>query len=119
MIVFFRDEKGIAPFLAWFDDLPERAKVQCRARLDLLAGLGHRLRRPAADYLRDGIHELRVRAGRVQYRVLYFFHGRQAVITHGITKHESEVPAIEIERARRRRLTFESDPARHTHQEVL
>lgn len=57
-IVLFRDEDGSAPLLDWFDHLPEKAKVQCRARLELLAEQGHELRRPAADCLRDGIYEL-------------------------------------------------------------
>lgn len=118
-IVFFRDEVGDAPFMDWFDRLPEKAKVQCRARLELLAEQGHQLRRPAADYLRDGIHELRAKAGRVRYRMLYFFHGRVAVvISHGITKQEAAVPPIEIERARRRKLAFEADPPRHTYMET-
>lgn len=119
-IVLFRDDDGSAPFLDWFDRLPEKAKVQCRARLGLLAEQGHDLRRPAADYLRDGIYELRAKAGRVQYRMLYFFHGRQAlVISHGITKQEAAVPQTEIERARRRKQVFEADPARHTYKETL
>ncbi len=120
MIVFYRDEDGSAPFLDWFDRLPEKAKVQCRARLELLSGQGHRLRRPAADYLRDGIYELRAKAGRIQYRMLYFFHGRAAVVmSHGITKQETAVPPIEIERARRRKRAFEADPQGHTHEETL
>lgn len=51
----------------------ERAWLNCRARLLLLAQFGHELRRPAADYLRDGIYELRAKQGRVQCRILYFF----------------------------------------------
>lgn len=119
-IVFFRDEDGSVPFLDWFDRLPGKAKVQCRARLELLADQGHQLRRPAADYLRDGVYELRAKAGRVQYRMLYFFNGRAAVVvSHGITKQEAAVPPIEIERARKRRQAFEVDPQRHTHKETL
>ena len=119
-IVLFRDDDGSAPFLDWFDRLPEKAKVQCRARLGLLTEQGHDLRRPAADYLRDGIYELRAKAGRVQYWMLYFFHGRQAVvISHGITKQEAAVPPTEIERARRRKQAFEAAPLRHTYKETL
>jgi hypothetical protein len=52
-----------------------------KVRLQLLADLGHTLRRPAADYLRDGIHELRAKANRVQYRMpaLYLSLGGQAI----------------------------------------
>ena len=119
MLVFYRDEDGRSPFLDWFDRLPEKAKVQCRARIDLLAVHGHLLRRPAADYLRDDILELRARSGRVQYRMLYFFHGRAAiVISHGITKNQATVPSIEIDRACRRRALFMTDPRRHTYKET-
>ena len=118
-IVIYREDSGRAPFLDWFDRLPEKAKVQCRARLELLMEQGHQLRRPAADYLRDGIYELRARAGQVQYRMLYFFHGQAVVvISHAITKKEAAVPPIEIERARRRKHAFEADPPRHTYKET-
>ena len=119
-IVFYREREAAVPVLDWFDHLPEKAMIQCRARLELLAEEGHLLRRPAADYLRDGIYELRAKVGRVQYRMLYFFHCRTAVvISHGITKQEAAVPTAEIERARRRKQAFEADPLRHTHKETL
>jgi len=118
-ILFFRDEDGSAPFPEWFDHLPEKAKVKCRARLELLAHFGHQLRRPAADYLRDGIYELRAKADRIQYRMLYFFHGRAAaVIVHGITKRGAAVPPIDVERACRRKEAFETDPLVHTYREA-
>lgn len=75
--------------------------------------MGYELRRPEADLLRNGIHELRVRCQRVHYRFLYFFHQGAAVIVHGIQK-ENEVLDAEIERAIRRRERFEADPTAHT-----
>jgi hypothetical protein len=46
--------------------------------------------------------------------MLYFFHGRAAiVISHGITK-EREVPSAEIDWAIRAKQFFEANPARHT-----
>ena len=78
---------------------------------------GHELRRPLADFLRDGIYELRVRKGRVNYRILYFFHGRSlAILGHALTK-EDKVPRTDIERAIRRKKAFEADPARHSYSE--
>jgi len=119
-IVFYRERDGSTPFLKWFDRLPGRGKVQCRARLGLLAQQGHMLRRPAADFLRDGIYELRATAGRVQYRMLYFFHERKAVvISHGITKRESAVPPDEINQAIRRKQAFQADPKLHSTEEAL
>jgi phage-related protein len=114
-LVIFREEDGSAPFRDWFRQLPFKAKVQCRARLELLSDHGHLLRRPAADYLRDGVYELRAKAGRINYRMLYFFHGQEAVvISHGIVKQQATVPSIEIERALRRKAAYIRNPVRHT-----
>lgn len=80
-----------------------------------MAQLGYELRRPATDILRDGIYELRAKQGHVQYRILYFFHGRNvAILAHGLTK-EDKVPAADIERALRQKRLFEQDPEGHTY----
>lgn len=80
--------------------------------------LGYELRRPAADYLRDGIYELRAKHVRVQYRILYFFHGKNiAILTHAMTKEESQVPVNEIDRAIQRKVLFEASPKIHTYVE--
>lgn len=77
----------------------------------------YEMRRPAADSLRDGLHELRLWRRRVHYRMLYFFHGRGvAVLVHGLTK-EGPVPDQDIERALRRKHAFEADPEGHAHQD--
>ena len=87
-------------------------------RIQRLAAEGHALRRPEADYLRDGIYELRARHAHVNYRILYFFHGQNVVIlAHAMTK-ESEVPDAEIERARRRKAVFEKNPKLHLYEET-
>src|SRR5580698_2106082 len=89
-VVFYQDSEGHAPVVEWLRELlesNERAWVNCRARIELLAQFGYELRRPAADYLQDGIYELRAKQGHVQYRLLYFFHGRQiAILAHALTK---------------------------------
>jgi len=76
--------------------------------------MGHGLRRPEADLLRDGIYELRAKRGRVNYRILYFFHGREiTVLACGLSK-EARVPDADIGRAVRRKVAFEKDPNRHS-----
>jgi hypothetical protein len=89
-VVFYRESDGESPVVDRLRELlrtNERAWVNCRSRIELLAQLGHELRRPAAEYLRDGIYELRAKQGHVQYRLLYFFHGRQvAVLAQALTK---------------------------------
>ena len=83
-LVFFREDDGTVPLLNWLDELAPKAKVKCRLRLERLRQLGNELRRPEADYLRDGIYELRVSLQGRQYRMLYFFHDSiAAVVSHG------------------------------------
>ena len=82
-----------------------------------LATEGHTLRRPHADFLEEGIYELRVRKGTVNYRILYFSHGQgDVVLAHCVSK-EDVVPPKEIARAKERRELYLSDPDRHS--EVL
>src|SRR5437870_4616741 len=118
-VAFYREANGEAPVVNWLHDLRrtnERAWANCRVRIELLAQFGHELRRPAADYLRDGIYELRAKQGHVQYRILYFFHQRQiAILAHSLTK-EDTIPPVEIERAIKRKKLFESNPRKHTYE---
>jgi hypothetical protein len=103
----------------WLLDLRQtnaKAWANCRARIEQLAASGHELRRPAADFLRDGIYELRAKQGHVQYRILYFFHGRNvAILAHSLTKEDS-VPVVDIERALVRKRLFATNPKGHTYE---
>src|SRR5688500_14176493 len=113
-VVLYREDDGRVPIFEWFDGLPPKVVVKCRLRLERLRNLGHELRRPEADLLRDGIHELRVGFQGLNYRMLYFFHGSvAAVVSHGLTK-EQAVPPAEIDRAIRRRAAYLAGPARHS-----
>lgn len=113
-VVIFQERDRSVPLLQWLDKLPDKVRMKIIARVERLAECGHELRRPESDLLRDGIHELRIGHSHVNYRLLYFFHGRQAVISHGITK-EKEVPAREIERAINRRSQYGADPLKHNY----
>ncbi len=116
-LLFFQDANGTAPVWEWLKDLREgnpKAYAKCLVRIRRLAELGHELRRPEADLLQDGIYELRARLGTVNYRILYFFHGRNvAVLAHAITK-EDETLVGEINRAVGRKRTFIASPVAHT-----
>ena len=119
-VVFYQETLNDVPVLDWLKKLRRsdvEAYEKCVAAIQRLAALGHELRRPLADLLRDGIYELRVRKGRVNYRILYFFHGKSfAVLGHALTK-EDKVPVAEIERAIRRKRAFEVNPAAHSYSE--
>ena len=115
-VVFFATDEKDSPALAWIEGLPAKVQDKLIVKVERLKECGHELRRPEADYLRDGIYELRVRFQSVHYRLLYFFNGKRAVISHGCTK-ESEVPAGEISRATKNKQIFENDPNRHIYKE--
>lgn len=117
-VVLYREEDGSCPFVEWFNKLPAKVQDKCYLRLERLGEMGHELRRPEADFLRDGICELRVSLRGVHYRILYFFHGAvAAVVSHGLVK-EREVPPKEIDRAVERKHRFEANPPRHTYEEA-
>ncbi|NUM54351.1 MAG: type II toxin-antitoxin system RelE/ParE family toxin [Candidatus Hydrogenedentes bacterium] len=113
-VVFFRESDGTAPVLDWLRGLNDKARDKCVVRIERLRDLGHELRRPEADYLRDGIYELRSHYQTINYRIMYFFHGKDAVVlAHALTK-EQRVPSADIEIAPKRKRRYEAGPARHT-----
>jgi hypothetical protein len=115
-VVMFMEDDGTVPLLNWLDSLPEKAQDKCIARIERLSTLGYELRRPEADYLHDGIYELRVALQGIQYRILYFFSGKQAVVSHGLIK-ESKVPSKEINLAIERRVRFSANCLIYTYSE--
>lgn len=114
---FYQDKPGDSPVANWLAGLratQPKAYFKCRAALGRLALLGHELRRPEADYLGDGLHELRVRFGSVNYRLLYFFHGRNiAVVAHGLSK-EAAIPGTDLARALARKAAYNANPTTHS-----
>jgi phage-related protein len=119
-VVFYQEVPKDVPVLDWLKELrrsDQPAYARSVAAIARLAEFGHELRRPLADILRDGIYELRIRKGRVNFRILYFFAGRNvAILGHALTK-EGKVPSADIERALRRKQAFEAAPARHSYLE--
>jgi len=80
-VFFFREPKDRSvPLLDWLHQLPTKVRAKCTERIDRLGELGHELRRPEADFLRDGIYELRASYQGIHYRMLYFFAGRAIVV---------------------------------------
>jgi phage-related protein len=115
-VIIFAEEDGSSLLLEWLDQIPAKVQDKCIVKIERLAELGNELCRPEADYLRNGIYELRVNFRSINYRILYFFHGRQAILSHGLIK-ESEVPSSEIDFAIGRRRLFEANPLKHTYED--
>jgi len=94
--------------------LPGDVQVKCLVKIERLEEHGYALRRPEADFLRDGIYELRASRQGIHYRLLYFFHKQKAVVWTGIVK-ESKVPSAFITRAIQAKMLYEKSPASHTY----
>ena len=118
-VIFYQAPSGRAPVVDWLKQLKQKDRrgfAKCAALIGRLAQEGHELRRPAADYVADEIHELRARRGNVNYRLLYFFHRQGvAVLDHALSK-EAEIPAADLKRALARKANFEADPEAHTYE---
>jgi phage-related protein len=112
-VILYKEDDGSVPLALWLDGLSLKAGAKCMAWLRRLEVFGYELQRPEADYLRDGIYELRVGLQGINYRMLYFFYGTAAVvISHGLIK-ERTVPTIEIEKALARKKKFAKNPQQH------
>jgi phage-related protein len=113
-VIFYADDRGVAPLIRHFDLWPRKVIDKCYVRIERLAFLGSELRRPEADFLREGIYELRVRHLNVNYRILYFFHQNSAVLFDGLTK-EGVIPVNYFDKALRAKAAFVRDPENHTY----
>jgi hypothetical protein len=114
-VIFFKELDGKVPFLDWMRNIPLKAQSKCAIKIERLSELGHELRRPEADLLRDKIYELRASFQGIHYRVLYFFQDSNiAVIVGGIIK-EKIVPKIEIDKAIECKQKFATNPLKYTY----
>ncbi|MHB8204528.1 MAG: type II toxin-antitoxin system RelE/ParE family toxin [Desulfomonilaceae bacterium] len=115
-VIFFRESNGRVPVIEWLDSIKTHPKagVKVLKLIQRLREFGNELRRPESDYLRDGIYELRIRHERINYRVLYFFSGRNlAVLSAGLVKKDV-VPESDIKKAIDRKRQFLIAPDTHS-----
>lgn len=112
-VVIFAEEDGSCPLIEWMDTLPTKVQDKCIVKIERLQEEGSELRRPEADYLRDKIHELRTALQGVQYRILFFFHNKVGVLSHGLIKNGTKVPSKDIDLAVERKEKYKKDPLKH------
>ena len=117
-VVYYTEDGIKAPVLNWIHRLNEKVKIKCMRAIKLLASNGHDLRRPQADSLDRDIRELRIVYNNNQYRILYFFYRRKAVVlTSGFLKKGNRVPVKEIDRAVECKVKYKKSPKLHTYKE--
>ena len=106
-VEFYTLPSGACPTQEFLDGLNKKDELPYVIReIDLLREFGNLLRRPHADYLEDGIYELRIPVNRKQYRLLYFyFYRERIIISHGLRK-EAKVKTADIEKANRHKADY-------------
>jgi len=92
-IWYFVDERGHSPVREFIDALPLDEQAKVFAYIDELGKQGYNLRRPLADYLKEGIYELRPKSNRLFY---FFFLKESVVFVHAIKKKTNEIPEKDI-----------------------
>ena len=113
-LITYKEKDGSVPLLKWMDTLSREIQDKWTARFERLEELGYELRRPECDILRDKIYELRLKKGRVNYRILYTFVGKNVVLlSHGCYKKD-KVPEAEIDKAIINRRNYLANPSVHT-----
>lgn len=64
--------------------------------------------KPLVDGFGDGLYEVRSRAGRDSYRMLFCVVGSVMVLLHGFQKKTQRTPRAALARARRRKTELEN-----------
>ena len=108
-IEFYQDVRGHRPVEAWLDRLEVKDRARVRRTTELLATHGTQLGMPYSRHVRGKIWELRIAAGRRDYRVLYFaFVGQRFVLLHAFAKQTAKTPAPDLEIAERRLADYQA-----------
>ena len=103
-ICFFVDERGAKPVMEFIDKLPVKDQAKIITYLGELRSEGHKMRRPMADYLGEGIYEVRPKDN----RIFYFFYLREnVVLLHAIRKKTDKIPKDDLDLCLKRKKQVE------------
>lgn len=99
-VIYYKTSKGESPVEEFINIRSENNRLKIFSIIDYLEEVGINLPRPYADYLGDGIYELRVKLSGDETRTLYFFcFENYIILTHTFIKTSERVPEKEINRA--------------------
>ncbi|HXT01438.1 MAG TPA: type II toxin-antitoxin system RelE/ParE family toxin [Elusimicrobiota bacterium] len=83
----------------YLDWMPKNHYRKAMAIIARLAVVGPDLHRPHADHVRGKIRELRCGIATFEHRFLYFFDGKEIILSHGFLKKDDAIPEREIAKA--------------------
>ena len=104
-IYYFVDERGKNPVKDFIESFPVKERAKVFAYISELKKQGNNLRRPMADYLEDGIYELRPKDNRIFY---FFYLKDNAVLVHAIKKRIREIPRSDLSLCLKRKQLVET-----------
>ncbi len=105
----YQDRRGRRPVEDWLDTLELKDRARVNWMIALLENHGTRLGMPYSRHLRGRVWELRVSAGRRDYRILYAaVHGRRFILLHAFSKQSAKTPARDLAMAEQRLSEFEA-----------
>jgi phage-related protein len=108
-VMFYRDVNGRLPVDEWIYTLPAGEQGRVLKSIGLLKAYGVRLGMPHSRHLRGKVWELRIAAGRKDYRILYAARvGQTFILLHAFAKKTAKTPARELEIAERRLADYET-----------
>lgn len=106
-VYYYEKSDKTFPVMEYIDSLGKREKAKTLSFIELLEEKGPNLPRPYGDFLKDGIHEIRVKLTGTNVRILYYFCFKNIIVlTNVFEKHADIVPESEINIAKKRRLDF-------------
>lgn len=99
-IVFYAEEDGRSPVVAFLDSLDVKTRARFEWSIEQLRRRNVRARPPLVKHLDGKLWELREESNTNIYRLLYvFFAGRNIVFLHGFQKKSPKTPRRAIETA--------------------
>ena len=107
-VLLYRNPRGDCFAEEFLNGLSAKVRGKTLRWIEALETHGPNLPRPYADVVSGKIRELRIVFGSTHYRLLYFFAGKQIIVTHGFVKKTAHVPIQERERAERLMHEWES-----------
>ncbi|MBM3253962.1 MAG: type II toxin-antitoxin system RelE/ParE family toxin [Candidatus Omnitrophica bacterium] len=103
-IYYFIDERGYNPVKEFIKSLSLKERAKIFAYIIELKNQGYNLHRPMADYLGNGIYELRPKDNRIFY---FFFLKDNAVLVHAIKKRTKKIPREDLKLCIKRKMLIE------------
>lgn len=106
-VEYYETSGGRRPVEDFIDSVDTKSKARIARTVDLLEEFGIDLGMPYARHLEKDLWELRVRASRNQYRIIYFlFADGVFVLLHGLAKKSGRLALHDFKTARDRRDDF-------------